>query len=85
MAFAIDRRAHLGERTGQRGAPRSSAHRAGLPRRPSRYPLKVIAEDSFVDMLAEGCDSGIRYDERLEQDMVAVPLGPRAALRTTSA
>jgi DNA-binding transcriptional LysR family regulator len=44
------------------------------------YPdirLEIIAEDSFVDMLAAGCDAGIRYDERLEQDMVAVPIGPR--------
>jgi DNA-binding transcriptional LysR family regulator len=44
------------------------------------YPdvqLEVIAEDSFVDMLAAGCDAGIRYEERLEQDMVAVPIGPR--------
>jgi DNA-binding transcriptional LysR family regulator len=36
--------------------------------------LEVIAEDSFVDMLASGCDAGIRYDERLEQDMIAVPI-----------
>jgi DNA-binding transcriptional LysR family regulator len=44
------------------------------------YPdiqLEVIADDSFVDMLAAGCDAGIRYEERLEQDMVAVPIGPR--------
>jgi DNA-binding transcriptional LysR family regulator len=44
------------------------------------YPdirLEVIAEDSFVDMLAAGCDAGIRYEERLEQDMVAMPIGPR--------
>jgi len=44
------------------------------------YPdicLEVIAEDSFVDMLAAGCDAGIRYEERLEQDMVAIPIGPR--------
>jgi len=44
------------------------------------YPdicLDVIAEDSFVDMLAAGCDAGIRYDERLERDMVAIPIGPR--------
>ena len=39
--------------------------------------LDVIAEDGFVDVLAEGCDAGIRYDERLEQDMIAVPIGPR--------
>ena len=45
----------------------------------SAYPdihLDVIAEDGFVDMLAAGCDAGIRYDERLEQDMIAVPIGP---------
>ncbi|WP_213881109.1 LysR family transcriptional regulator [Pseudomonas sp. dw_358] len=44
------------------------------------YPdirLEVMVDDSFVDMLAAGCDAGIRYDERLEQDMIAVPIGPR--------
>jgi DNA-binding transcriptional LysR family regulator len=44
------------------------------------YPeirLEVIAEDSFVDVLAAGCDTGIRYGERLEQDMIAIPIGPR--------
>ena len=44
------------------------------------YPdirLEVTAEDRFVDLLAEGCDAGIRYDERLDQDMVALPIGPR--------
>jgi DNA-binding transcriptional LysR family regulator len=44
------------------------------------YPgirLEVVAEDSFVDVLAAGCDAGIRYDDRLEQDMIAIPIGPR--------
>src|SRR5580692_12343349 len=44
------------------------------------YPdirLEVIANESFVDVLAAGCDAGIRYVERLEQDMIAVPIGPR--------
>jgi len=44
------------------------------------YPdilLDIVAEDTFVDLLAAGCDAGIRYDERLEQDMIAVPIGPR--------
>lgn len=52
------------------------------------YPdirLEVIAEDSFVDMLAAGCDAGIRYDERLEQDMVAIPIGPREQRFATAA
>jgi len=44
------------------------------------YPdieLEVVAEDRLVDVLAEGFDAGIRYGERLEQDMVAIPIGPR--------
>jgi DNA-binding transcriptional LysR family regulator len=51
-----------------------------LPPFLAAYPdilVEVIAEDSFVDVLASGCDAGIRYDERLEQDMVAIPIGPR--------
>lgn len=39
--------------------------------------LEVMAEESFIDVLAAGCDAGIRYGERLEQDMIAVPIGPR--------
>ena len=52
------------------------------------YPdirLEVIADDSFVDVLAAGCDAGIRYDERLEQDMIAVPIGPRVQRYATAA
>jgi DNA-binding transcriptional LysR family regulator len=52
------------------------------------YPdirLEVIAEDSFVDVLAAGCDAGIRYDERLEQDMIAIPIGPREQRFATAA
>ncbi|QWT20254.1 LysR family transcriptional regulator [Bacillus sp. NP157] len=53
-----------------------------------RYPdirLEVVVEDSFVDLLAAGCDAGIRYDERLEQDMIALPIGPRAQSLVTAA
>jgi DNA-binding transcriptional LysR family regulator len=39
--------------------------------------VEVMAQDKFIDVLAEGFDAGIRYDERLEQDMIAVPIGPR--------
>jgi DNA-binding transcriptional LysR family regulator len=52
------------------------------------YPdirLEVIVEDSFVDILAAGCDAGIRYDERLEQDMIAIPIGPREQRFATAA
>lgn len=51
-----------------------------VPRFLAAYPeirLEIIAEESFVDVLAAGCDAGIRYEERLELDMVAVPIGPR--------
>jgi len=44
------------------------------------YPqitLEIIGEDTFIDVLAAGFDAGIRYDERLERDMIAVPIGPR--------
>ncbi|MGR9172025.1 LysR family transcriptional regulator [Rhizobium sp. KDH_Rht_773_N] len=44
------------------------------------YPeirLEIVTEENFVDILAAGCDAGIRYDERLERDMIAVPIGPR--------
>ena len=44
------------------------------------YPdikVDIVAEESFVDILATGCDAGIRYEERLAQDMIAVPIGPR--------
>ena len=45
-----------------------------------RYPdiqLEIVAESSVQDVFRDGCDAGIRYDERLEQDMVAMPIGPR--------
>ncbi len=52
------------------------------------YPdirLEIQADDSFVDVLAAGCDAGIRYGERLEQDMIAVPIGPRVQRFATAA
>jgi DNA-binding transcriptional LysR family regulator len=47
--------------------------------------LEVTADDSFIDVLAAGFDAGVRYDSRLEQDMIAVPLGPRTQQFVTSA
>ena len=44
------------------------------------YPdirMEVVVDDTFTDVLAAGADAGVRYDERLEQDMIAVPIGPR--------
>lgn len=52
------------------------------------YPdirMEVVVEESFVDLLKDGCDAGIRYGERLEQDMIAIPIGPRVQRMATVA
>jgi len=52
------------------------------------YPdiqMEVVAEDSLVDVLAAGSDAVIRYNERLEQDMIAVPIGARVQRFATAA
>src|SRR5919204_81774 len=67
---------------GGRGYP------AAVPPFLAAYPeirLEVITEESFVDVVAAGCDAGIRYEERLEQDMIAVPIGPRVQRFATAA
>jgi len=53
-----------------------------------RYPdisVEVIAETGVVDIFAAGCDAGIRYDDRLEQDTIAIPIGPRMQRFATAA
>jgi DNA-binding transcriptional LysR family regulator len=52
------------------------------------YPeieLEIVAEDTFIDVLAAGFDAGIRYDERIERDMIAVPIGPSRQRYVTAA
>jgi DNA-binding transcriptional LysR family regulator len=52
------------------------------------YPaisVEIVAEDTFIDVVAAGYDAGIRYDERLEKDMIAVPIGPRRQHYVTAA
>ncbi len=59
-----------------------------IPRFLKAYPdirVEVVVEEGFVDVLAIGCDAGIRYDERLEQDMIAIPIGPRVQRFATAA
>ncbi len=54
----------------------------------ARHPgvaLEVSADDTFIDVVAGGFDAGIRYDERLERDMIAVPIGPRVQRFVTAA
>lgn len=38
--------------------------------------VEVVVEDRLVDVVAAGCDAGIRYGEHMAQDMIAVPIGP---------
>jgi DNA-binding transcriptional LysR family regulator len=43
------------------------------------YPqidLEIAGESSFVDIVAQGFDAGVRYGEHLALDMIAVPLSP---------
>jgi DNA-binding transcriptional LysR family regulator len=44
-----------------------------------RFPdivLEIVVEPGLVDIVAQGFDAGIRYEEHLAQDMIAVSLGP---------
>jgi DNA-binding transcriptional LysR family regulator len=47
--------------------------------------VEVVADNTFRDVLAEGFDAGIRYGERLDRDMIAVPVGPREQRMVTAA
>ncbi|WP_119390439.1 LysR family transcriptional regulator [Taklimakanibacter lacteus] len=37
--------------------------------------LEITVDNNFVDVFAEGFDAGIRYDESLALDMIALPIG----------
>ncbi len=38
--------------------------------------VEVAVENGLVDIVAAGCDAGIRYGAYLEQDMISIPVGP---------
>lgn len=45
----------------------------------ARHPdmqVELVADDALVDIVAAGFDAGVRFGERLQQDMVAIPIGP---------
>lgn len=59
-----------------------------LPGFLAAYPdvrVEVMAEERFVDIIAAGCDAGIRYEERLDGDMIATPIGARVQRYATAA
>jgi DNA-binding transcriptional LysR family regulator len=44
-----------------------------------RFPeirLEIVDTSNLVDIVAEGFDAGVRYEENLARDMIAVSLGP---------
>lgn len=47
---------------------------ARLARDYPRLAVEVAADDAIVDIVAAGFDAGIRFGERLQQDMIAVRL-----------
>lgn len=45
-----------------------------------RHPevlVELFVENDLVDIVADGCDAGIRYGTALQQGMISVPIGPR--------
>jgi DNA-binding transcriptional LysR family regulator len=38
--------------------------------------LEIVVEPSLIDIVAQGFDAGVRFEEHLAQDMIAVSLGP---------
>jgi DNA-binding transcriptional LysR family regulator len=50
-----------------------------------QFTIDIMSDNNFVDVLAGGFDAGIRYDERLERDMIAIPIGPRQQRFVTAA
>lgn len=54
----------------------------------ARHPhvrVELVAETALVDIVAAGFDAGVRWDETLAQDMVAVPLcGPQRYVAVAS-
>lgn len=52
-------------------APRLGAFAAAYP----EVRLEIVTDDALADIVAAGCDAGVRLDEVLQPDMVAVRLG----------
>jgi DNA-binding transcriptional LysR family regulator len=39
--------------------------------------VEIVVDNSLADMVSEGFDAGVRFGEKLAQDMIAVPIGGR--------
>jgi DNA-binding transcriptional LysR family regulator len=54
----------------------------------AEYPdieVELKVESGFTDIVAERFDAGVRLGERLEQDMIAVRIGPKLRMATVGA
>lgn len=69
----------------------TSAHAArtilwpAIDRLATSYPdisVELSIEAGFTDIVAERFDAGVRLGQRLEQDMIAMPIGPRLRMAT---
>lgn len=43
------------------------------------YPevnVEVVDNDALIDVVSSGFDAGVRFGERIEADMIAIPIGP---------
>lgn len=62
--------------------PRAATQLVFAPKMASwlqQYPevqLEIVTNDALVDIVEQGFDAGIRFGERLQQDMIALPVGP---------
>ncbi|SHF93341.1 LysR substrate binding domain-containing protein [Loktanella atrilutea] len=50
---------------------------AGFCARHPEVEVEIVVENGIVDIVAAGCDAGIRYEDILAQDMISIPIGPR--------
>lgn len=51
-----------------------------LARFQDRHPevdVELVVDNDLIDIIAAGCDAGIRYGSHLAKDMISVPIGPR--------
>lgn len=54
----------------------------------ARHPkaeVELVLDDGFVDIVEGGFDAGVRFGESLQQDMVALPIGPAQRLMVVAA
>lgn len=46
---------------------------------------ELVASDALIDIVSEGFDAGVRFGESLQQDMIALPIGPPQRLIVVAA